>query len=68
MEEGLPEDLETLVAMAKLIGVTPNIVMWSEQHGLPKDGEMRWMAVKSIQDAIKHKLHLQEVQNRWQSS
>ena len=53
-DEGLPDDLETLVVLAKMIGVVPNITNRIDKFGKPLDGDMRWMFEVSIKHAIKH--------------
>lgn len=67
-EEGLPEDLETLLVLAKLLGVVPNILQHVETFGMPVDGEMRWMAVKSIQSAIEQEIKRREYETKWRLS
>ena len=68
IEEGLPEDVETLIVLAKLLGVVPNILQHIDKFGVPVDGEMRWMLVKSIQAAIEQEMKRREYETKWRSS
>ena len=68
MDEGLPDDLESLLGVAKMMGVAPNLAARVQENGLPEGEEMQYVYQIALKSAIQNELKRREFQEKWQSS
>ena len=67
MDEGLPEDIESLFALAKLMRVAPNLTARVDTHGFPEHPDMLFMYHASLVAAIENELKRREFEAKWRS-
>lgn len=68
MEEGLPDDIESLFALAKLMQVAPNLTARVDEHGFPEDEDINYMYRSALNSAIQNELARREHEKKWRSS